>query len=156
VRVTVIAAGFDDTATGRARSGRPVAAYQPSQGSDAFGSPWRPVSLPGLKDNAVHAGPASPGPGASAPAGPAAAEIAAATENGRKAADPRPAPAAAADPVPAPRPAERPAAGGPDGGAEPARQSAAAADVRAERVGTKRKSVVFEEDDELDVPDFLK
>jgi cell division protein FtsZ len=156
VRVTVIAAGFDDTATGRARSGRPVAAYQPSQGSDAFGSPWRPVSLPGLKDNAVHAGPASPGPGASEPAGPAAAEIAAATENGRKAADPRPAPAAAADPVPAPRPAERPAAGGPDGGAEPARQSAAAADARAERVGTKRKSVVFEEDDELDVPDFLK
>jgi cell division protein FtsZ len=156
VRVTVIAAGFDDTATGRARSGRPVAAYQPSQGSDAFGSPWRPVSLPGLKDNAVHAGPASPGPGASEPAGPAAAELAAATENGRKAADPRPAPAAAADPVPAPRPAERPAAGGPDGGAEPARQSAAAADVRAERVGTKRKSVVFEEDDELDVPDFLK
>ncbi|HEX2318883.1 MAG TPA: cell division protein FtsZ [Streptosporangiaceae bacterium] len=156
VRVTVIAAGFDDTATGRARSGRPVAAYQPSQGSDAFGSPWRPVSLPGLKDNAVHADPASPGPGASEPAGPAAAEIAAATENGRKAADPRPAPAAAADPVPAPRPAERPAAGGPDGGAEPARQSAAAAEARAERVGTKRKSVVFEEDDELDVPDFLK
>jgi cell division protein FtsZ len=156
VRVTVIAAGFDDTATGRARSGRPVAAYQPSQGSDAFGSPWRPVSLPGLKDNAVHAGPASPGPGASEPAGPAAAEIAAATENGRKAADPRPGPAAAADPVPAPRPAERPTAVGHDGGAEPARQSAAAADTRAERVGTKRKSVVFEEDDELDVPDFLK
>jgi cell division protein FtsZ len=156
VRVTVIAAGFDDTATGRARSGRPVAAYQPSQGSDAFGSPWRPVSLPGLKDNAVHAGPASPGPGASEPAGPAAAEMAAATENGRKAADPRPAPAAAADPVPAPRAAERTAAGGPGGGAEPARQSAPAADARAERVGTKRKSVVFEEDDELDVPDFLK
>jgi len=156
VRVTVIAAGFDDTATGRARSGRPVAAYQPSQGSDAFGSAWRPVSLPGLKDNAVHAGQATPGPGASEPAGPAAAETAAVTENGRKAADPRSAPAAAADPVPAPRPAERPVPGGPDGGAEPARQSAPAADARAERVGTKRKSVVFEEDDELDVPDFLK
>jgi cell division protein FtsZ len=156
VRVTVIAAGFDEAATGRARSGRPVTAYQPSQGSDAFGSAWRPVSLPGLKDNAVHAGPASPGPGASEPAGLAAADTAPVTENGSKAADPRPAAAAASDPVPAQRPAERPAASAPDGGVEPARPSAPAADARTERVGTKRKSVVFEEDDELDVPDFLK
>jgi hypothetical protein len=58
--------------------------------------------------------------------------------------------------VPAPRPAERTATGGPDGAAEPVRQSAPATDTRTERVGTKRKSVVFEEDDELDVPDFLK
>ena len=55
VRVTVIAAGFDESAA-RPRTGRPIAAYQPSQGSDAFGAPWRPVSLPGLKDSAAARG----------------------------------------------------------------------------------------------------
>jgi hypothetical protein len=41
-------------------------------------------------------------------------------------------------------------------GAPPAHNAPAADAARAERAGTKRKSVVFEEDDELDVPDFLK
>jgi cell division protein FtsZ len=154
VRVTVIAAGFDEAAAGRSRSGRPIAAYQPSQGSDAFGAAWRPVSLPGLKDNTVHAGSAAaPGRGDAAPA---PAESGAATENGKKSPNSRPE-AAAADPVPAPRPAERQPVAGGDSDAEPARRSSPPADAaRAERVGTKRKSVVFEEDDELDVPDFLK
>jgi cell division protein FtsZ len=158
VRVTVIAAGFDEAATGRSRSGRPIAAYQPSQGSDAFGPAWRPVSLPGLKDNAVRTGPAAgPGRGDAQPPGPAPAETGAATENGKKSASPRPDAAAAADPVPAPRPAERHATAAADGDAETVRGASPPADaVRAERVGTKRKSVVFEEDDELDVPDFLK
>src|SRR5690242_20373184 len=68
VRVTVIAAGFDEAAAGR-RSGRPVTAYQPSQGSDAFGAAWRPVSLPGLRDSAAQAS-APAEPGGSVPAGP--------------------------------------------------------------------------------------
>ncbi|MDR2985329.1 MAG: cell division protein FtsZ [Nocardiopsaceae bacterium] len=168
VRVTVIAAGFDEAATGRARSGRPIAAYQQSQGSDAFGASWRPVSLPGLKDNAAHSGPASaPGHGSAEPARPPAAEKTGITENGQKTADPRPARAPAAEPVPAPRPPERqPAAGAgsesarpgapSSHGAPPAHNTSPADATRAERAGTKRKSVVFEEDDELDVPDFLK
>ena len=165
VRVTVIAAGFDEAANNRSRSGRPIAAYQPSQGSDAFGTAWRPVSLPGLKDNAVHAGPASPGAGqgVAGPAVPASAPVGGdagtTSGNGRMAADPAPAPAAAAagESVPAPRPPEAPAAGSKNIDAEPGDQAGPAADAtRSERVGTRRKSVVFEEDDELDVPDFLK
>ena len=160
VRVTVIAAGFDEAANGRSRPGRPIAAYQPSQGSDAFGAAWRPVSLPGLKDNAVHAAPPAATPdhsGHETVAQPAAAAVAG-SENGRSAADPQPPAAATAESVPAPRPPEvRPPASQDNGAAEPDRRPESAPDAaRAERVGTRRKSVVFEEDDELDVPDFLK
>jgi len=160
VRVTVIAAGFDETATGRARPGSPVTAYQPSQGSDAFGAAWRPVSLPGLKDNAARSAPATPGHGSEpvAPAAPAAAT--AGTDSGQPAIDPLPAAAAAAaDSVPAPRPPEGapPPASSRTGVAEAEQPGSSAGDAsRTERAGTRRKSVVFEEDDELDVPDFLK
>ncbi len=204
VRVTVIAAGFDDAQSGRARPGRPVPAYQPSQGSDAFGTPWRPVSLPGLKDNAVHAGPVTSGAmpsgnGAAAggyagpaDAGPAAAgagaqqatpatgsEAAEAVQPGGHGAS---APAGGAgapgshapgDAVPAQRAADgagaAPAeaadgaggaggAGGPGtaAGAGTAAKTVPVQGARADSAGTRRKSVVFEEDDELDVPDFLK
>ena len=141
VRVTVIAAGFDESQTGRARTGRTTAAYQPAQGSDAFGTPWRPVTLPGLKDN-VQAGPAVTEPGQSA-AGPApAAATAPAAGNGTKAAEPQPPPTAAADSASRQRPG--------DGMVQ------AATDSVSSGPSTRRKSVVFEEDDELDVPDFLK
>ena len=158
VRVTVIAAGFDESATtGRSRAGRPVAAYQPSQGSDAFGAAWRPVSLPGLKDNAAHpAPPATPGHGGQESAAQPA--VGTGTGNGQSAPDPRPA-AAGAEPVPAPRPPEgrAPATSSGNGATEPGQRPDHSPEAaRAERVGTKRKSVVFEEDDELDVPDFLK
>ena len=153
VRVTVIAAGFDENQNGRATTGRPVAAYQPSQGSDAFGAPWRPVTLPSLKDNAVHAGQAgSAGQGGSAAepaAPPAAAQDGQRAPDGHGAQEPRPVPAAAAagaGSVPSPRPADSPVpADGQDGQAS-----------RGDGPGTRRRSVVFEEDDELDVPDFLK
>jgi len=141
VRVTVIAAGFDESQTGRARTGRPTAAYQPAQGSDAFGTPWRPVTLPGLKDN-VHTGPAVTEPDQSA-AGPApAAATASAAGNGTKATEPQPPPTAAADSAARQRPGDAVAQ--------------AAADSVSSGPSTRRKSVVFEEDDELDVPDFLK
>jgi hypothetical protein len=61
--------------------------------------------------------------------------------------------------VPAPRPPEgrAAAASSANGVAEPDQRPGPAQEAaRAERVGTRRKSVVFEEDDELDVPDFLK
>ncbi|MGI9006979.1 MAG: cell division protein FtsZ, partial [Streptosporangiaceae bacterium] len=96
VRVTVIAAGFDDAQSSRTRPGRPMPAYQPSQGSDAFGTPWRPVTLPGLRDNAVHASASTPagngaaygyaGPGEAGAASPAAAGGAAAGPGGQGAA----------------------------------------------------------------------
>src|SRR5258708_7169163 len=138
VRVTVIAAGFDETQTGRARTARPIAAYQPSQGPDAVRAPWRPVTLPGLQDSAVHAGQVLHEPDQSAAAGPAApAATASAAGNGTMAAEPQP-PAAVAESVPPPRPADGPVRGGADGPT------------------TRRKSVVFHEADELDLPDFLK
>jgi len=157
VRVTVIAAGFDETQTGRARTARPVAAYQPSQGSDAFGTPWRPVTLPGLKDNAVQVGPALHEPDQSAVAEPAASAVPGpAAGNGTKAAE-RPPAAPAAESVPPPRPADGAVQGGADGvSSVPGVLGPAAQAGRADSPSTRRKSVVFEEDDELDVPDFLK
>jgi cell division protein FtsZ len=155
VRVTVIAAGFDET-QGRARTARPIGAYQPSQGSDAFGAPWRPVTLPGLKDNAVHAGP--PGqPDQSAAPAPAPPAAASAAGNGTKGAESRPLPAAAAESVPAQRSADGAAQSGAGGvGAGAGLPGQGGQPSRADGPSTRRKSVVFEEDDELDVPDFLK
>jgi cell division protein FtsZ len=154
VRVTVIAAGFDETQAGRARTARPIAAYQPSQGSDAFGTPWRPVTLPGLKDNAVPVGPPPNQPdqsAASTPAPPAAA--ASAAGNGTKAVES----AAAAESVPPQRPADGAVQSGTDGvGAGAGLPGPGGQPSRADGPSTRRKSVVFEEDDELDVPDFLK
>jgi cell division protein FtsZ len=143
VRVTVIAAGFDEAQAGRGRPGRPHA-YQPSQGPDAFGAPWRPVTLPSIKDQSAPAGPAGAGSGHDRSDGAAAGVMSA------------PGPAAPAgvltDSVPPPRPADEPAAAGGAGqqGRDPAGPG------RADGSGTRRRSVVFEEDDELDVPDFLK
>jgi cell division protein FtsZ len=157
VRVTVIAAGFDETQAGRGRTARPIAAYQPSQGSDAFGTPWRPVTLPGLKDNPVQAGQALHEPDQSAAAGHAApAATAPAGRNGTKSAAPQPPSASATESAP-PRPADGTVQGGADGvGSGPGLPGPVGQAARADGPGTRRKSVVFEEDDELDVPDFLK
>jgi cell division protein FtsZ len=65
--------------------------------------------------------------------------------------------AAPVDAVPPPRPASQarePATDRPGSG--PARPADAPATRLADTTGTRRRSVVFEEDDELDVPDFLK
>jgi cell division protein FtsZ len=179
VRVTVIAAGFDETQNGGGRSARPIAAYQPSQGSDAFGAPWRPVTLPALKDPVGLTGPAA---GAGSRAGDGVAAGAPAGVSGSTGMGGAP-PSAPADPisesVPSPRTlasgmaAPRPGGTGravEAGGAGAGGAGAGADDVgaaeqerdglahvgRADGPTTKRRSVVFEEDDELDVPDFLK
>ncbi len=230
VRVTVIAAGFDDVKAGASAATRPVTAYQPAaQGSDAFGAPWRPVTATGVKDGAAATGSApsagAPSAGAqpagaqaaSATAQPGSAATSAATPAATPAADPaaadpaaagsgqagagqasggngsasqgsagqrsagqgsagqnggaaaaragtgqaaaHPASAgdqaqssdAAADPVPAPRRSDEPATA-----EHSARVGAATGPGLRDGIGTRRKSVVFEEDDELDVPDFLK
>jgi cell division protein FtsZ len=152
VRVTVIAAGFDENQAGRARTGGPVAAYQPSQGSDALGAPWRPVTLPSLKDNPVRAGQPPAGSAPEPAAAPAAARDSQRGQDSVRVQEPHHAPAetaaatAAADSVPPPRSAD---------GAIPADGQDAQAS-RGDGPSTRRRSVVFEEDDELDVPDFLK
>jgi len=148
VRVTVIAAGFDEAQNGRARTGRPVAAYQPGQGSDAFGAPWRPVTLPALRGTAAQAG---------QPAAATAEPTAQPDASGQDGllpvhAEPDGAAGAEVGSVPAPR---QPAGAAEPGGAD-GQQAAVGQAGRGEGQSTRRRSVVFEEDDELDVPDFLK
>ncbi len=149
VRVTVIAAGFDE-AQARSRPSRPVAAYQPSQGSDAFGAPWRPVTLPAIKDHSSHGGhgaasqpAASAGGGKAVPTAPDGHGADMSDQPGHGDGD------VVTEAVPQPRTADGQVAAG--GGAD-----GAVGTGRGDVAGTRRKSVVFEEDDELDVPDFLK
>ncbi len=173
VRVTVIAAGFDEAQVGHAKPGRPAGAYQPSQGSDAFGAPWRPVSLPSIKEPAGAGGPAgpvSPGGAAGTDAGSGFAgsehhdragtgpgdAVPSRAQDGPGRAEPMP------EAVPSPRSGEGTvsrdvaASRDYDGASGQDDRDSAARPGRADAPGTRRRSVVFEEDDELDVPDFLK
>src|SRR5262249_9741826 len=159
VRVTVIAAGFDETQNSRAPTTRPVAAYQPAQASDALGASWRPVTLPALRESGSHPAAAVPviEQGGAAD-DPAASVAATAVANGATGAgtDEQPSHATMADAVPPPRPAAGPVQAGTAEPPPPGRPAQAVQVGRADGPGPRRKSVVFEEDDELDVPDFLK
>jgi cell division protein FtsZ len=199
VRVTVIAAGFDEPQDERPRAGRgavgggtftlpaPVPAQAPS--APPASSSWlpaapaerpAPASLPHAAPVAQAAAPPSgsyaetdhgssedsgSGSGGSgtgdspAPAEPgagssysAASSLTASSGTGGGSGSHE---SATADSVPAPRPAERDAPSGPD---KPAVSAARPADPPrlGETTSTRRRSVVFEEEDELDVPDFLK
>ncbi len=191
VRVTVIAAGFDEAELGRARPARPVAGsgtsgaaggYQdtgwrssPPAGNDAAPPAARPAE--GQSGPSVAANPAPPSTskiaatglpaagqqdGAGSPAAePAAAKNSEAPGNAAGAGGSSDGSSGAADQgkpavdgVPAPR------------AAEPATADQSLASARAgsgtgaawlpDSSSTRRRSVVFEEDDDLDVPDFLK
>jgi len=165
VRVTVIAAGFDEAQAARARSSRAgnYSAAPVSADSLAATGGWRTFSFPDRTEPPVAPAAQPPTQAAGQPAAPAAdppvngqpaaaSAVASTGSAGQGAAvaegipSPRPPDAAPAttvqDPAkadkPAPRPADEPAgARVPDG-------------------STRRRSVVFEEDDDLDVPDFLK
>ena len=209
VRVTVIAAGFDEAELGRVRSTRPASGgYQSSgwraPGAGNGGAP--PAAGPGTEagdGSATGAG----GPSAASPAfppstskiaaaehpaaGPSAASkpgaepgakspaaesqagknaAAASTPAGAGGADAKGAAAdqgkPAVDGVPAPRAAEsdaaNPLAGAPVGSGNGTTASAhstgpgVGAAWLPDSSSTRRRSVVFEEDDDLDVPDFLK
>jgi cell division protein FtsZ len=190
VRVTVIAAGFDEGQNGRAGSGQPASAFAPTQGSDAFGAPWRPVTLPSIKEPA--AGSAEAGDsGRSAGVGAGAGAVGGLSGNqldsdltgysdvgdtGGHAPEPAGAPmgdvgasngadsaAAGAGSVFEAAPAvEPPEIGGLRHGGDYAsgpvvhERDPGAYPVHNDIPSTRRRSVVFEEDDELDVPDFLK
>src|SRR5882757_8906852 len=87
----------------------------------------------------------------------APAVTASAGGNGTKAAEPQLPPASATESVPPPRPAYGAVQGGADRiGPGSGLPGPAGQDRPADGASTRRKSVVFEEDDELDVPDFLK
>jgi len=184
VRVTVIAAGFDEGDAARPRSASAgLGGYGAAAGgSDSLKSgSWRPFAPPDGQPSAPSgpSGPSAPAdPSATArPAAGAEAEPAQAQERPPGAGD-KPADQAAAvpgagtagtsggvgaaastvsDSVPSPRPAEA-KAGADDSGSSsrPAGRPAAGAGWVPDVSTTRRPSVVFEEDDDLDVPDFLK
>jgi cell division protein FtsZ len=157
VRVTVIAAGFDEPQAGRMRprttaySGIRSAAEVAASGvapATATSSDWRPFQLTGSK--APGAPPAS-APGAWELGAPRTSESRDSTDN--EAADS----GVSVEGIPAPRTGSgdgRDDAAASDGFQNGARTSGAGRP--SDSMGTRRKSVVFEEDDELDVPDFLK
>jgi cell division protein FtsZ len=170
VRVTVIAAGFDEPQAGRARPRTPVHASAAAVTGSSGSSEWRPFQLSDGKSVAgsgVTFGSSTPalagsgngtdsGPGISAGSAPAdvraggedaAARAASAAGTGAGGQD-----GAHIDGIPAPRAGTSDAAAGNGGTDGPGRASGRP----AEAASTRRKSVVFEEDDELDVPDFLK
>ncbi|HXF19018.1 MAG TPA: cell division protein FtsZ [Streptosporangiaceae bacterium] len=145
VRVTVIAAGFDESVNRRSRLSRAASSLAADNG----------------------AAPASPAAGTSpASAGTWAAPVAASGTDAAATAEPAPEPVVSTDSadftevgasasnsaetVPPPRAAQsEPVTSRP-------RPDAAAAARVFDAATTRRRSVVFEEDDELDVPDFLK
>jgi cell division protein FtsZ len=192
VRVTVIAAGFDESEVGRVRPAAGAAGYGAAALSDGQrpGAGWAPFAPPdagispassGLSaSSAVTASSVAPAPQplAAKPSAPEPEPSAAAEPDARPGQDAEPAAAglaavgqppadeaeagdrgAAVDGVPAPRPAESRA--GAAGGQESSPSSGrtgpgTGAPWTPEASSTRRSSVVFEEDDDLDVPDFLK
>jgi cell division protein FtsZ len=166
VRVTVIAAGFEEANNSRARLAR--AGTGQAAVADTSGVAFHPSPIPADTETAAGPGRAA-GPLAGAAAG-ATTDNGAGGPNGavtagRAVTADR---AVTATPVDragvAPAAASAPQAGDTDGvrspraAQEPPRQrpdTASAARV-FDAATTRRRSVVFEEDDELDVPDFLK
>jgi cell division protein FtsZ len=142
VRVTVIAAGFDEGGNRRAR---------PPRAAAGFAADPAPAPAPPAETYQAPAVPAPPVPADvwASPVSDTEDEPAPATMD--QAAEPEPAAEETGfDSVPSPRPAHsEPAAPRP-------RTDAAAAARVFDAATTRRRSVVFEEDDELDVPDFLK
>jgi cell division protein FtsZ len=177
VRVTVIAAGFDEPQSGRARQRTTAySAALPSAelaASAASSTDWRRFQLSGATPTAI---PAVPGAESAAPGQPdlrvgngtadaaAPGDLAGRAEPdhgssaaGNAAGAGGPAgDGARIDGIPSPRSAAADEAAGQsakDGAQNGSRPTAGRS---VESAGTRRKSVVFEEDDELDVPDFLK
>jgi cell division protein FtsZ len=166
VRVTVIAAGFDEGGSRRVRPLR-TASAQPAGGSagiTAAGSAADGYQSAALADAAFHGVPATAGAGSMTASGgefsfsvpeqsaSASSASAASASAGSPAAGASGDQDGGADGVPPPRPE----IGAGSAGAPRPRPDAAAAARVFDAATTRRRSVVFEEDDELDVPDFLK
>jgi cell division protein FtsZ len=182
VRVTVIAAGFDEPQSGRTRPrttaysaalpSAELAASAAAANASGASSDWRRFQLSDSKPAAIPATSAADLSSAAGSAehaadnsasdvagfgGTGASSTASSTGADNEAAGPGGpgADGVKIDGIPSPRPGNPESAqAAKDGGQNGARP--AAAGRPAESAGTRRKSVVFEEDDELDVPDFLK
>jgi cell division protein FtsZ len=182
VRVTVIAAGFDEGDASRPRAASAgLGGYGGAAGGSdsAKGGAWRPFAPPDSQPSAP-SGPAAPSAPAdsSATARPAAGAAAEPAQGQQPAAGDKPADQAAtagtgastaqtsggagaaasavADSVPSPRPAEAKAADDGSGSSRAAARPGTGSSWVPDVSTTRRPSVVFEEDDDLDVPDFLK
>jgi cell division protein FtsZ len=168
VRVTVIAAGFDEAGNRRAR---------PPRATSSFAADPAPASVPAADTYRTSAVPAPPVPADvwAAPAEPVNepepepvsfgigenGSLSTADSLGSEGTGSgSPADENGFDAVPAPRPADTsPADSGSHstGPVTPVSRPDTAAAARVfDAATTRRRSVVFEEDDELDVPDFLK
>ena len=170
VRVTVIAAGFDESQiSSRTRSPRSgtFSASPASPDGLAASSGWRTFSFPDRTEPApggpaqvpdqVASPAAAPAPAAAEPR-PASEVTAARPEQEAARFDSVPSPRGSDGPSPPEPPSPAPLAT-PSAAAPPDRTASRAEDAAATRVpdsSTRRRSVVFEEDDDLDVPDFLK
>jgi cell division protein FtsZ len=124
--------------------------------------PVTPISQPGYSDQSRYSGQSGDGSG---PAGQpdhgaasGAGRDAAGRDSGREAAgqDSAGHDTAKADRIPSPRTADPGSATADKPAASTVRSSDATSPRLADTTSTRRRSVVFEEDDELDVPDFLK
>jgi cell division protein FtsZ len=190
VRVTVIAAGFDESDVARPRPAAGAAGYGAAPASDGLrsGGGWAPFAppdggvsssspafsaapaLPAAQPFAAQPSAAAPEPGPAAePDAPARRDSEPAGAGSAEAGQPSAAEAepgdrgAVVDAVPPPRAAEPRAAGagagtgGQDSSPAPSRTGpGTGAPWIPDAPSTRRSSVVFEEDDDLDVPDFLK
>ncbi len=162
VRVTVIAAGFDEPNPGRARPR--TTAYSAALPSAELAAAAAASSSAAAPPASAPAAGSSPGPdwrpfqlGDSKPAAPAASAPGDSGREGAAAPGGSSPDAAKLDSIPPPRSAGAEDAPGSAGGGKDGQPgSKPAGNGRVESAGTRRKSVVFEEDDELDVPDFLK
>jgi cell division protein FtsZ len=148
VRVTVIAAGFDEGGTRRARPPRVASAFAadpvPAPAADTYQPPAPPVPADVWAAPSEPVSDPEPEPVPSGSAGTAGLDPADSADSADPVTED-----SGMDAVPAPRPADT------DPVAPPRTDTAAAARV-FDAATTRRRSVVFEEEDELDVPDFLK
>ena len=151
VRVTVIAAGFDEGGNNRRVRPVRVATAQPATAGALATDGYRSAAL---ADVASAEAPATAGAALAATPGSSEEYSFSVPEQsaGSSAADASTEQDAGTDAVPSPRPE---AGAGPAATPRPRPDAAAAARV-FDAATTRRRSVVFEEDDELDVPDFLK
>jgi cell division protein FtsZ len=165
VRVTVIAAGFDESDAGQARPAAGAAGYGAAPASDGLrpGGGWPPLAPPGGSTPALaSAQPFAAKPSAAAPEpepGPAAepAEAGSAEAGQPRADGAEPGDrGAVVDGVPPPRAAESRAGAGVQESSPGRAGPGTGAPWTPDAPSTRRSSVVFEEDDDLDVPDFLK
>ena len=148
VRVTVIAAGFDESGNRRARPPRVASAFAadpvPPPAADTYQPPAPPVPADVWAAPSEPVSDPEPEPVPSGSAGTAGLDPADSADSADPVTED-----SGMDAVPAPRPAD------PDPVAASRADTAAAARV-FDAATTRRRSVVFEEEDELDVPDFLK